>query len=158
VNRGFAFALWGSELGYPDWVEACLVTDNPDVGKVLMSQPPILLEEANQYTVADLVDGLVADRAKTLALIGRLSLADFDRVGTHPAFSTLTVLQYLRSLYRHDRQHRDQIEGREPEYQARTLEPAPDQRERRRRFGLERLRRPHTVDEVLAASREQPST
>jgi hypothetical protein len=31
-------------------------------------------------------------------------------------FGTLTALQWLRSYYRHDRMHMDQMAGREPEY------------------------------------------
>jgi hypothetical protein len=44
-------------------------------------------------------------------------------------FGSLTVMQWLRSYYRHDRMHRDQMAGREPEYKPRFAGgQEPDQR------------------------------
>jgi hypothetical protein len=46
-------------------------------------------------------------------------------------FGELTVLQWLRSFYRHDRMHTDQIAGRDPEYKPRFVGgQEPDQRRR----------------------------
>jgi hypothetical protein len=147
--------LWEMELAYDAFVEACLAAENPNLGALLLPKPPIILEDAHAHTVGDLIDGLNSERATTLALIARLPLTAYDRVGTHPAFGTLTVLQWLRSFYRHDRQHGAQIEGLESDYKPRFLGPEVDQRKLRRQLGAERLRRPSTMDEHLAALREQ---
>src|SRR5262249_24873702 len=134
--------LWEMEFAYVAFVEACVATENPDLGDLLLPKPPVLLEDANGHSVAELVNELRAERAKTLALIARLPLPSSDRIGTPPAFGPLTVLQWLRSFYRHDRQHRAQIEGRESDYQPRFLGPEPDQRRLRRARGVEAMRRP----------------
>jgi hypothetical protein len=60
---------------------------------------------------------LEVERAYTSGLIDGLSLDAFDRTATSPVFGTLTVLQWLRSFYRHDRQHTAQILGRVSDYQ-----------------------------------------
>jgi hypothetical protein len=47
-------------------------------------------------------------------------------------FGTLTVLQWLRSYYRHDRMHQAQIAGRPSAYRPRYASGAePDQRRTR---------------------------
>jgi hypothetical protein len=44
-------------------------------------------------------------------------------------FGSLTVMQWLRSYYRHDRMHYDQVRGVEPEYKPRYAGgKEPDQR------------------------------
>jgi hypothetical protein len=43
-------------------------------------------------------------------------------------FGTLTVMQWLRSYYRHDRMHYDQVRGAEPTYKPRFTGAEPDQR------------------------------
>jgi hypothetical protein len=116
------------ELNYDSWVEAALREENPSLGG--RSAPPaaIPIEEANRHSVQDLVDVLKAERRDTHAQIERLSPEDFDRTATQPMFGTLTVLQWLRSFYRHDRMHMDQVAGREPEYQPRYTGSEPNQR------------------------------
>ena len=57
----------------------------------------------------------------------------FERTATQRMFGTLTVLQWLRSFYRHDRMHADQIGGREPEYRPRFTGAEPNQRSGGRR-------------------------
>ena len=53
---------------------------------------------------------------------------DFDRTASQRMFGTLTVMQWLRSYYRHDRMHFDQVRGEEPEYKPRFTGQEPDQR------------------------------
>jgi len=38
------------------------------------------------------------------------------------------VMQWLRSYYRHDRMHSDQVSGRDPAYKPRFTNGEPDQR------------------------------
>jgi hypothetical protein len=45
-------------------------------------------------------------------------------------FGELTMIQWLRSAYRHDRMHLAQVQGRPSEYQPRFLTGEPDQRRR----------------------------
>lgn len=124
--------LWQMERSYDAWVEACVKEQNPDLARVRPAPAPVSLRDANRASVADLLAGLAAERDQTEALIASLSVADYDRSGTHPNFGTLSVLQWLRSFYRHDRMHRDQIAGREPEYKPRFLSGVePDQRVRK---------------------------
>ena len=117
------------ETAYRAWVERALVEDNPDVAKLRGEQVAIPLEEANGHTVADLVAELRRQRERTLALIATLTPEQYDRTATQPMFGTLTVLQWLRSYYRHDRMHQAQIAGREQSYKPRFAGGSePDQR------------------------------
>ena len=121
------------ERSYDAWVAACLRQVDPELGSIRPEPAPVALQDANQHPVRELLAGLASEREYTLAVISRLSPDDYDRTGTHPNFGRLTVLQWLRSFYRHDRMHRDQIAGREPDYKPRFLNGVePDQRVPRR--------------------------
>jgi len=119
------------ERTYDAWVRAALREENPDLSKVPWQTVPIPVEEANRYTVADLLRQLELERQYTLGLIDGMRLEDFDRVATSPMFGTLTVLQWLRSFYRHDRQHTAQILGRQSDYQPNFKGREPNQRKAR---------------------------
>ena len=55
--------------------------------------------------------------------------SDFDRRASNSLFGSLTVMQWLRSYYRHDRMHVDQISGLEPSYKPQFASGRePDQR------------------------------
>ncbi len=104
------------ETAYRAWVGKALVEDNPDVTTVRGEQVEIPLEKAHEYVVADLIGQLRSQRVKTLAVIEALTPADYDRTASQPMFGTLTVLQWLRSYYRHDRMHQAQLAGRESDF------------------------------------------
>lgn len=117
------------ETAYRAWVERALEEDGADVSRIRGAPPAIPLERAHERTVAEHVAELRRQRELTLALIARMRPEDFDRTATQPMFGTLTALQWLRSYYRHDRMHIDQISGREPEYKPRFAGGRePDQR------------------------------
>ncbi|OGO52369.1 MAG: hypothetical protein A2148_10340, partial [Chloroflexi bacterium RBG_16_68_14] len=117
------------ETAYRAWVERALAEENPDLTGVRGEPVAIPLEEANRRPLSALVAELRRQRERTLALIERLRPEDYDRTASQPLFGTLTVLQWLRSYYRHDRMHQDQIAGREPEYKPRFAGGRePDQR------------------------------
>jgi hypothetical protein len=121
--------LWEMERAYIAWVQRALDEDDPDVGGVRGDPVAIPIERANDHTVAELLDALAAERARTIDFIRSLAPDDFDRTARQPMFGRLTVLQWLRSFYRHDRMHTDQIAGRDPAYKPRFLSGAePDQR------------------------------
>ena len=46
-------------------------------------------------------------------------------------FGQLTVLQWVRSFYRHDRQHAAQVQGRKSDYQPNFKTKEPNQRQAR---------------------------
>jgi hypothetical protein len=113
--------LWEMERSYDAWVLAALREDNPDLRNVRGAPVDIPIEKANAATVEDLLARLEVERSYTHGLIDGLSLDAFDRTATSPVFGTLTVLQWLRSFYRHDRQHTAQVQGRRSDYQPQFL-------------------------------------
>ena len=109
--------LWEMERSYDSWVRLALREENPTLSGGLTEPVAIPVEEANAHSVDELVRALEVERAYTHGLIDGIRLGDFDRTATSPIFGTLTVLQWLRSFYRHDRQHGAQILGRRSDYQ-----------------------------------------
>jgi hypothetical protein len=117
------------ETAYRAWVERALVEDDPDVSKVPGERPAIALTEAHAHSIVELTAQLREERAVTLALIERMAPDQFERTASQPMFGRLTAMQWLRSYYRHDRMHCDQMAGREPEYKPRFVGGRePDQR------------------------------
>jgi DinB superfamily len=117
------------ETSYRSWVKAALAEDDPDVSNVRGLRPAIPLTEAQRHSVNELTAQLRRERETTLALIASLAAEQFERTASQPMFGRLTVMQWLRSYYRHDRMHRDQMAGREPEYRPRFVGgQEPDQR------------------------------
>jgi uncharacterized damage-inducible protein DinB len=116
------------ETAYRAWVQKALTEDNPNVGNVFGGPPAITLTGAHEHTVAEHVAEMRRQRALTEALIDSIETEQFERTATQQMFGTLTVMQWLRSYYRHDRMHRDQLAGREPEYKPRFTNGEPDQR------------------------------
>jgi uncharacterized damage-inducible protein DinB len=99
------------------WLEwAMKVRDEPG-SKVGPPAPnPPGYPEAETRSVGDLLRELVSARADTLAAIEGLSDDELKRRGKHRLFGEMNVLQMLRSLYRHDRMHMDQMTGREASF------------------------------------------
>lgn len=118
------------ETTYRAWVQRATVEDHPDLTRgTIRENVTYPLEIAERQTVAAHIHELASQRERTLALLDRLTLEEFGRMA-HSSFGELSVLQLLRSFYRHDRMHRDQILRREPEYRPRWLNGEPDQRRR----------------------------
>jgi hypothetical protein len=123
--------LWEMERNYIAWVRRALAEDEPDVSDVRGEPVAIPVERANAHSLAELLAALAAERERTNAFIAALTPEQFDRRAYHRLFGTLTVLQWLRSFYRHDRMHIDQMAGREPSYRPRYATGVePDQRRR----------------------------
>jgi hypothetical protein len=117
------------ETAYRAWVEAALGQEDPDVSTLRGERVAIPLIEAGGRTVGELTAQLRLQRAATMRLIESMAPEQFDRTARQQMFGRLTVLQWLRSYYRHDRMHRDQIAGRDPEYKPRFVGgKEPDQR------------------------------
>jgi hypothetical protein len=125
--------LWEMERSYIAWVQRALDEDDPDLAGVRGAPVAIPIERANEHAVAELLAALVEERGHTLRFIGTLTPEQFERRASQPMFGSLTVLQWLRSFYRHDRMHTDQIAGRDPAYKPRFVDGRePDQRRRTR--------------------------
>lgn len=116
------------ETAYRAWVERALAEDDPDVTNVRGERPAIPLTDAPAHGVDALAAQLREQRSRTLALIRSMTPQQFDRTASQAMFGRLTVIQWLRSYYRHDRMHRDQIAGRDPQYKPRFTGREPDQR------------------------------
>jgi hypothetical protein len=119
------------ERTYDAWVRAALAEDGADLAGIPWQSVPVPIEAANSSSVEALLRNLELERAYTLGLIDGISLADFERTAVSPMFGRLTVLQWLRSFYRHDRQHCAQVLGRKSDYQPRFQGKEPNQRRAR---------------------------
>ena len=108
--------LWEMERSYVAWCSAAVAKDGADLRDVRNTAVSIPIELAPRHGISEFVAVLRDARAETISLIRSLDLAQFSHIGNSPAFGELTVMQWLRSFYRHDRQHAAQIEGRQSEY------------------------------------------
>ncbi|MEE9278304.1 MAG: DinB family protein, partial [Dehalococcoidia bacterium] len=114
------------------WCRAALEENGVDVSGVSGTPVAIPIEDAPGHGVHELIDALVAERAGTIDFIKSLSLEQFQRTAKTRVFGELTVMQWLRSFYRHDRQHSAQIQGRRSDYQPNFGDgKEPDQRRMR---------------------------
>jgi hypothetical protein len=77
---------------------------------------PEAYPEAQTRSLDDILGELASARTATVAAIEGLTTEELQRRGKHRLFGEMSVLQMLRSLYRHDRMHLDQIAGREPSF------------------------------------------
>lgn len=119
------------ERSYDAWIRAALREDIPDLSNIPWQRVDIPIEEANNYSIEDLLRKLELERAYTLGLIDGIPLDHFERTARSPMFGELTVMQWLRSFYRHDRQHTAQIAGRKSDYQPNFKGKEPNQRKAR---------------------------
>ena len=117
------------EAAYRAWVEKALEEDGASLDGVGGEPVAIPLERAQLHPVPEHVAEMRRQRQKTLAVMERIPPEDYDRKATSAVFGTLTVMQWLRSYYRHDRMHYDQVRGEEPAYKPRFRGgKEPDQR------------------------------
>ena len=124
--------LWEMERSYIAWCRRALEEDGAEVTGVHGEPVPIPIEDAPEHGVRELLDALIAERAATEQFIEGLSLEQFHRTASNQGFGELTVMQWLRSFYRHDRQHAAQIEGRISDYRPNFKSGAePNQRRMR---------------------------
>lgn len=93
-------------------------------------RPRYPLPQAHSATVAQHLEELNRLRDETVNYIHFLTPEEFDARVISGAFPEMSVLQWLRSYYRHDRMHLAQIEGRQSDYQPRFVGGEPDQRRR----------------------------
>ena len=117
------------ESAYRAWVERGLAEDGANVDNIRGERVALPLEKAGDHTVSEHTGEMRRQREQTMTLIASIEPGDFERRATNKLFGSLTVMQWLRSYYRHDRMHVDQISGREPEYKPKFASGGePDQR------------------------------
>ncbi len=117
------------ESAYRAWVEKALAEDGANLDGIRGEPVAIPLERAHLNAVPEHITEMRAQREKTLAVMERMRPQDYDRTATSAVFGTLTVMQWLRSYYRHDRMHYDQVRGEEPTYKPQFRSgKEPDQR------------------------------
>ncbi len=117
------------ESAYRAWVEKALAEDGANLDGVQGKPIAIPLGRAHLNAVPEHITEMRAQREKTLAVMERMRPQDYDRTATSAVFGTLTVMQWLRSYYRHDRMHYDQVRGEEPMYKPQFRSgKEPDQR------------------------------
>jgi len=111
------------ETSYRAWVERALAEERPDVSEGTHPDPVAVPHaEAHTASIAEHAAELNAQRDRTLEVIRTISLDGYERTASNRLFGELTVLQWLRSYYRHDRMHAAQIEGRQSDYVPRWAE------------------------------------
>jgi uncharacterized damage-inducible protein DinB len=99
------------------WLEwSMAVRDRPGCEVGPPPPNPEAYPEAKSRSLGEILGDLASARRDTVAAIGGLSAEELQRKGKHLLFGEMNVLQMLRSLYRHDRMHMDQIAGRESSY------------------------------------------
>ena len=109
--------LMEMERNYVAWCRAALVESGTHISGGYDMPVEIPIEHAHKHTVRELLAELIGERERTNHFIRSLLLQQFSNTAITPGFGELTVMQYLRSFYRHDRQHTAQIEGRQSDYQ-----------------------------------------
>ncbi len=111
--------LWEMERGYIAWCRAGQAQSGVDATGVRGEPVAIPIERAPEHSVRELLDALIAERAGTNDYIRSLTLEEFAHTASTPGFGELTLMQWLRSFYRHDRMHTAQIQGRQSDYRPR---------------------------------------
>jgi uncharacterized damage-inducible protein DinB len=116
--------LAGMDRSYRQWVIRALAEDRPDTADGRTPNEPLEMpqEQAHEASLDALVAQMNAERAETLDLARGIEPEQYERTAIVPAFGELTVMQWLRSYYRHDRMHRAQILGEQSEYVPRFAE------------------------------------
>ena len=111
--------LAAMDRSYRGWVRRAIAEDSPDVSDGRTPNVPldIPFEQAHEADLASLMAQLRGEREETLELARGFTPEQFDRTARTQIFGELTVLQWLRSYYRHDRMHHAQMLGEVSDYQ-----------------------------------------
>lgn len=114
--------MYGMEQTYRHWTQLCCQEDYPELGPLPSVAVHYEAEQANTRTVGQWLSLLNQERQKTIDLAYRINAEQWQCQGKNTTFGDLTVLQIMRSFYRHDRMHADQIAGRPSLYVPRTVD------------------------------------
>src|SRR5713101_4461948 len=121
--KGMLMHLAQTEHSYVfNWAKRARDEDKPDLKTGGSGGEAPLFNEANPLSVDELISSLERARLATLGFIAETADAEFERVGRNTPFGDLSVHQFLKSLYRHDQMHIDEIAGVESAYEVRTTD------------------------------------
>ena len=126
--EGQLLHLAQTEWGYVErWACRARDEEEPDVGQASLAEgrspsDAPLYEEANEMPLSELLDRLEAARQNTLRFIEETRDNQLARIARNTPFGDLTVYQLLKSLYRHDEMHHDEILGKESRYVVETVD------------------------------------
>lgn len=112
--------LCHAEEAWVDWALTVLEKPGSQVGQT-REEGQVFTREvdtADRMPLKYWVTRLKTTRAQSLRRLASAPLTPetLHRKGVHRTFGEMTVLQFLRALYRHDRMHMDQIAGRPPSF------------------------------------------
>ncbi len=124
--------LMGMDTSYRSTVMYALREDGIVVAELpaLVEPPRIEIERAHELTIPQITEEMARLRAETEAFVRGLTPEQFDRKAGNQIFGQLTVLQWLRSFYRHDRMHHAQILGERSDYAPRYIPGSQEPRQR----------------------------
>ena len=112
--------LAAMDRSYRGWVRRAIAEDSPNVSDGRTPNIPLehpLRSRRTRPASRSLVAQMRGEREETLELARTFTPGQFDRTARTQIFGELTVLQWLRSYYRHDRMHHAQMLGEVSEYQ-----------------------------------------
>lgn len=104
------------------WAKRARDEDNPNLGpgtRGTISSAP-LFDNALPLSLAELRQRLVEQRTKSLEFMSETSDEEMERPIHGTPFGTLTVKQCIKSQYRHDRMHIEEMLGQPQTYDIRT--------------------------------------
>lgn len=121
TRKGMLKHLYETEHSYV-WVWAKRARDeaNPDLrtGGSVRNVP--LFDEALKMSLGDLRQKLLEQRGRTLEFIAETGDEEMERPVHGTPFGTLTVKQCIKSMYRHDQMHIEEMLGQAQSYNIRT--------------------------------------
>jgi hypothetical protein len=116
--KGQLLHLIVTEQMYRDsWARRARDENEPNLTPESMNQVVTsMFQEGNQLAVAELLQRLEAERQQTLRFIAETADEELERKGLNTPFGDMTVIQFMRSLYRHDLMHVDELTQQESRY------------------------------------------
>jgi len=109
-----------------DWAARARDEDEPDFALPRIGTGGrgvgALFDQSGDWDMPGLTSRMREVRESTLRFIAETVDTEFERVGRNSPFGDLTVHQFLKSLYRHDRMHIDEMHGRDQTYIIKTAD------------------------------------
>ncbi|MBM3275611.1 MAG: DinB family protein [Candidatus Sericytochromatia bacterium] len=121
TRKGMLKHLAEAEHSYIEvWAKRARDEDNPNLGNRGSIGTAPLLDEALKLSLAELRQRLDEQRVRTLQFIAETGDGEMERPIHGTPFGTLTVKQCVKSMYRHDRMHIEEMLGKPQSYDIRT--------------------------------------
>ena len=100
------------------WAKRSRDEDSPDlsIASSDLSNEAISGEDPLKSTLEELTIMLSEQRRSTYKFIAETSDDEMELLGMNTPFGNLSIHQFLKSLYKHDQMHQDEINGTESSY------------------------------------------